>query len=234
MHALFQKNLAYPLLMLGVSLAGILIFNTFCFPAMLSMMEGFAPADFSLTAMADLLKISSYCMLVLLAAAASFSIYLLPPQNRVRTYERLCQMPLGSLWVQYESLDFARFLTESLHAGLATQQAMTLFSRLSFHPLAADLAQKTEKALQEGESLDAAMQRPEFDPLLPRFLRLAAYVDEPAALLESYIDMGTKRLEARIHRLLKILEGISYACIGYMVILVYQVLMLPLNLLGSF
>jgi competence protein ComGB len=234
MHVLFQKNLAYPLLMLAVSLAGILVFNTFCFPAMLSMMEGFAPADSSLTAMAALLRISSYSMLALLAAAAFLGICLLPSKNRVKAYERLCRTPLGSLWVQYESLNFARFLTESLRAGLATQQAMTMFSSLSFHPLAADLARKTEKALQEGESLDAAMQGPEFDPLLPRFLRLAAYVEEPADLLESYLEMGTKRLEARIHRLLKVLEGISYACIGYMVILVYQVLMLPLNLLGSF
>ena len=53
-------------------------------------------------------------------------------------------------------------------------------------------------------------------------------------MLESYLQLARKRVQQKTKRLTAVVQVCAYGIIGMVLILVYQVLMLPMSMLSQF
>lgn len=228
-----HQQLFYPCLLLVLSLLGTILFSRFVFPAMIRMAEGFDTDTAGLKILQNLLQVFSIGLIALILAGSLLLLYALAPSRMVSTYQLLEKILPGNLWTAYTSIDFGRFLLETIRTGMPTARSLTMLEHLSTSPLVAALANTVHQALNQGCRFNDAIAQKGLDPLLPRFLKLAIYASSPIVMLEQYQTMALARYEARIHRLTRIIQAIAYAGIGILIVIIYRILLMPISILGS-
>ena len=62
-------------------------------------------------------------------------------------------------------------------------------------------------------------------------MKLAVYSGNAEEMLKGYLEMSEEKGRLRIERITRSIQAASYACIGIVLILIYQILMMPLQIL---
>lgn len=228
-----RQRLFYPSLLLVLSLLGTILFCRYVFPAMIQMAAGFHSSTASLEMLQRLLELISFSMILIISAALPLMIYATGKNRIAHTYLKLDAIFPDNLWTAYTSIDFARFLLETIRTGIPTAQALTMLEQLSTSPLIATLAHRVKQSLKEGKKLNEAVCQRGLDPLLPRFLKLAIYAGSPIEMLEQYQTIALARYSARLNAVTISMQIAAYVSIGILVVLIYQILLMPINILGS-
>ncbi len=228
-----RSQLFYPCLLLVLSLFGTILFSRFVFPAMIQMAAGFDADTAGLIVLQNFLEIFATGLILVVMAGMIIALYALAPAHITDTYQRVDRLLPNNLWCAYTSIDFGRFLLETIRTGMPTARSLTMLEQFTASPLIAWLAHNVNLSLKQGTPFTDAICQPGLDPLLPRFLRLAIYASSPVEMLEQYQTMAQARYEARIKALTQLVQAIAYAGIGLLIVLIYQVLLMPVNILGS-
>lgn len=226
-------GMAYPVLLFAGMLMGIWLFCTFVLPSMISMMSGFHLDGSSYVLLQKAILIISEVFLILMGVACVIVIIALQKKNLIRTYHFLVKAKPDSVFVQYASSDFARFFLECERRRVSTNEAMKILKTIDEKPLVAHIAEVIDQHLLNGETLDEAVKYSGVEAALLRFFRIAIYSSECEKMLEGYLDMVHMRTEHSIRRFSRIIQLFSYSSIGFVLIFVYRILMMPMNMLQN-
>ncbi|MGN1389096.1 MAG: type II secretion system F family protein [Bulleidia sp.] len=226
-----RRKLFYPCAMLGAVIAGIFLFTKFCFPPLLSMVKSFHGGIEQYVLIQNVLKTSCVILSIVLAALTLLVLFFLPEARQKQGYLLLQKVLPDSLLIQYVSMDFIRFFHQCLSRNIPTRRSLHLLKTISHKPVIRFLAEEIEKGLLEGNPLEQAVDLPGLDPALARFMKLAVYSGNAEEMLKGYLEMSEEKGSLRIARITRIIQGASYASIGVVLILIYQILMMPLQIL---
>ena len=96
------------------------------------------------------------------------------------------------------------------------------------------LSCEIEQALLEGTTFINAIKDTHLDQDLMRFMQIAIYSKEKENILEKYLSYSDIYIEKRISKITTVLQSCAYVTIGFFMIVVYQILMVPLSLFTTF
>lgn len=227
----YQRGLFYPCMMFLCTLAGVILFNEFCFPPLLSMMKGFHVESAGYSGMRIGFRVLSSSVILVLLMAFAVILFFRQKSHRIQGYLLCAKYAPYSIYVQYESTDFIRFFLQCVRMRVPTRESLKILSSIEQKPVIRFLADTIQQALSGGDSFEQALDVPWLDPTLLRFLKIALYSSEMESILERYLEMAKHRSVRQCKRITRAVQILSYACIGVILILVYEVLMLPLQIL---
>ena len=227
----YRKGLFYPCMMFLCTLAGVILFNEFCFPPLLSMMKGFHVESTHYDLLRVGFRLLSGSVILLLLLSSAILLFFRQKSHRIQGYLLCAKYAPNSIYIQYESTDFIRFFLQCVRMHVPTRESLRILASIEQKPVICFLARTIETALVNGDSFEEALDVPWLDPSLLRFLKIALYSSEMESILERYLEMARQRSIRQCKRITKSVQILSYACIGVILILVYEVLMLPLQIL---
>ena len=228
----YRRGLFYPCMMFLLTITGIILFNEFCFPPLLSLMQGFHVQgnNYDMTRM--FFRIFTFSIIGILLVSGVILFWFTRKKNQVRGYILLSRFFPDSIYVQYESADFIRFFLQCIRMSVPTKEAIRILKEITQKPVICFLAGTLEQSLLQGKPFEQAVSMPWLDPSLTRFLKIAFYSSQMETMLEGYLQMAEERSKRQCRRITRTIQIISYLSIGTVLILVYQILMLPMSILG--
>lgn len=228
------KQLMYPTMLFTASTLGVLLFAQYCFPPLISMMESFQVDASGSIRLCHLIKTIAIMLIIASFLLCITFCFLKKPSTAMKLYQKISGHFPESMVVLYVSLDFVRFFRETVKAEASTRKVLQLLEALEDKPITSEIAHGINQKLQEGSSFTDAMDTPCLDPALKRFLRTAVYAGNLDEMLESYLMLSRQRMKQKTARLTRTIQLLSYSSIGMVLIMVYQILMMPLSVLSQF
>ncbi|MBQ9153794.1 MAG: type II secretion system F family protein [Solobacterium sp.] len=228
------SEMVYPLAMFLILLCGSLLFSELCLPALLSMLGGFTDDLSSWKVTAILIRTVSMSMLGMLAGGMILMLVCTRRRWICRAYCLISEKHLLPLLSESVSARFILFFAQCAEMDLPTRQSLEVMAQMEDHPLICMLAREMDEALRSGTAFDEAMHSRHLDPSLYRFMRIAVNTDGAKEMMKSYLAMSEERMKRRLKRLSRLIRTVSYAGCGVLLIIVYQILMMPMNVLTQF
>lgn len=232
-RSIILKNMLYPGLLLAGTCAGVFLFSSVCLPSLRGIFSAYTDNTDSfrtVEVLTDCLRILT--VLIAVTACASF-VLLRNDERRIRLFLFLEKHLSGNLWTQSVSAEFIRYYLECIRTGLSTKETLAVIGGLPDRVLIRYAAKQIDNALYSGTSFENAVDQPFMDSLLVRLFRIAVYTSESEEILESYLKISADRIAIRLKRLAGVMQAGAYILIGAILIIVYQVLLLPLSMLAQ-
>ena len=228
-----EKGLMYPCGMLFATVAGMIVFNELCIPPLVSMMKGFQVSMGGFQNFHQIVRIVSVIVTVFLILSAGILIWFNQEANLVNGYRIARKILPNSFLIQYASMDFIRFYLECIKMGIHTRECLQIIQSIDHKPLIGFLAHEMEHELMNGEKFETAAESPYLDEALSRFMKIAVYSSDMERMLDGYLLMCRDRIQRQCRKMTRIIQLLSYSSIGLILILVYQLLMLPLMVMAK-
>lgn len=227
------RSLAGPMLMLVGCLAGIQLFSLLCFPVLLALMQDFE-LDLTMLQLARMFLLAGITLVfgVIFMMLATL-LYFAGPKRQVLGYVLLCRLHMGAVLRHFLSTQFAYYFHQCTAMGNSTQATLTMLQGLKRKPLLVFLAYHVEQALLKGLTMDDAMSHLYLDPSLGRFMQIAIHSSSLKEMLVSYIEQSEAKGNLICKRWTRRITVFAYGSIGVLVILIYQILLLPLSIMGQ-
>lgn len=233
-QAILIKGCLYPCLLSGAMSGGIFLFASFVLPSMLSLMASLnAESGMDYELLSKLIRLLSAGLLFSVCVIAGIVFYALSPKRIAATYLFLAKRFPESLLVKSATRDFTRFFLECARRSVSTYESLHMLAEIRDKPLVALIAQLLDESLMSGETLEQALRKCPVESALVRFIHIAAKTAACEDMLEGYLAMCRKRTEASIKRFSKIVQLTSYTLIGFVLIFVYSILMMPMSMLSQ-
>jgi competence protein ComGB len=230
---MYRKGLLYPCLLFLASLAGVVLFNELCFPALLSLADSFRISGPDYRRMQGIIRFATAAAAAVILVLAVLFAYYSRPQNQVRGYQIASRWHVFPVLRQHASADFVRFFRQCQKTGIRTREAMVLLKSMEQKPLVRFLAESIDRSLQQGQKMETAMQDPHIDSTLARFFTIAVYSSNLERMLDGYLEMSCARIKRHCRMITVAVQTASYLSIGAVIIVVYQLLMMPLSILAQ-
>ena len=229
----YLQGLFYPFMMFLCTIIGVTLFNEFCFPPLLSLMENFHTDASDYTILRIVLRAAGIFTGGVLLAAAAVILWCRQEKHRIGSYLFFARHFPSSIYIQYESTDFIRYFLQCIRMSVPTKESLHILQSVTHRPVIRFLAGVMEKSLQAGDAFRDAVDMPWLDPSLLRFMKIAYYSFQMEPMLEGYLEMAKERSKRQCKRITRAVQILSYAAIGTIVILIYQIMLLPMKLLGG-
>jgi len=227
------KGILYPsLLFLGVTV-GVLIFNMCVLPVMNAMMANFQYENMKITFIQYCLDYFCKGILCLLLISVITLGYCLHEKHLLRTYHWISKYYPNALLVKYASTQFSRFYLECLKRKIPTKAALSILTQMKQKPLVQDIAIQLDTHLQKGIQMNKAMADTATESGLIRIFQISLYASNCETMLEGYLHMVQERTSSEIRFFSRIVQGISYSAVGIVIVLVYQVLLMPIQIMQT-
>ena len=227
------KGMLYPsLLFIGVNI-GVVIFNSSILPVMTNMMSSFQYENTSVTLVQNIISVISMITLLSLTIAAAVLFYCLQPSHLVSTYCLIQKRHPQSLIVKYASADFSRFYLECVKRKIATRKSLLILKGLKQKPLVQYIASQLDASLNAGIALNEALETSTVEEPLVKIFHIAVFASNCQAMMEGYLKMVSERTKREIQIYTKIVQCISYSAAALIIVLVYQVLLMPISMMQT-
>ena len=240
LHRLYTENrsqirklLRYPMLLAPDSLGGLALFNHVCFPVLISLIQSFERNPAGMVLLHHGLGTMFFILTLLGAASGALAIWLRRPTARLSAYVLLIQKRRGKFLRRWLGLDFSRYFSCCLREGCPTQTTLTLLQKLPKKPFLKLMSWHVEQALLAGESLETALGTEYLDPSLMQLMRTASRSGQVQPLLESYVEVRQGQLFDQLRWAARGLQLFAYGTIAAMILIVYQILLLPLSIMSQ-
>ena len=129
---------------------------------------------------------------------------------------------------------FAGKLNILLKQGVGIINALKIIRFSNRDPLVRLLAFHFDETLEAGEDFEKSLDMDYFDPRFHSLCLLGLKGDDFPGALDDYIDMVELTISVMIKRISLIFQAVCYLFVAITVILAYQVLLLPLEMLQQF
>ncbi len=229
----YVHGLFYPCMMFLCTIGGVTLFNEFCFPPLLSLMEGFHVASSDYTLLRIILRLIGAVVAIVLLLAGIVITWFVRRKSRINAYLFFAKHFPNAICIQYETTDFIRFYLQCVKMNMATKESLNILCSLQNRPVIQFLAEVMTRSLKTGEPFRQAVELPWLDPALNRFMKIAYYSSDMENMLSGYLQMAKERSHRQCVRITRIVQILSYAAIGTIVILIYQIMLLPMKLLAG-
>ncbi len=225
------KGLLYPVLLMGGMLVAASAFSLTILPAMISLLEGFHLPDQNYAFLKTAVPAASLAILALLAAAGIAAFVMTRPRHAVSSYCFCLKFFRDSLPVQIASRNFTRFFLECVRRKVSTIQCMDILQNIPGRPVVSYIAACLDADMKQGSSLEKAADSALLESSLSRFMKTAVYAADSEKMLEGYLEMTKIRTETQIRRFSRTVQFISYLLIGILIVLMYRLLLMPMNMM---
>ncbi|MDF9824378.1 competence protein ComGB [Breznakia sp. PF5-3] len=222
------KQTAYPMFILIFSFFTVYIFSTYVVPQLL---QNFEANDSFLIVMIDILR--SISMVVITGIVIVVIVFILCKLSK----RLFCK--IGSLCIQHisvckEFMSFylANYLIVLDECGLSTQQMFLFLQNVKQQPLFYQIINDIHLLLQNGKDLSTVIN--EHRVLSKNFKMhyvLGSTTNTFCKSLKTYQELQEKKWNTQLKKLGISIQIISYSLVGVLVLCIYQIMMIPLQLL---
>ena len=228
-----MKDMVYPVVMLFVMFIGMYLFNGFVFPQMMTLMTSFEINVSSYYFLRSLIQLLSWLVTILFVVGMLFWVVFLEPNRKCWLYRVLVKYVPDSLMVQKASAEFARYFLECVRVRISTKQTMKILLDMKEKPLVRLIAQELNDALSKGESFEVTLHTPFVEHALQQFFQIALHGSNCEKMLEGYLVMNQQRHIKQVRIFTRSVQLSCYGVIGLILLVVYQILMLPMQMLQN-
>lgn len=227
------KGIFYPsLLFLGVTI-GVLVFDACVLPVMTNMMASFQYENTTITVTQNCLDFLCKGILILLLISTAVLGYCLQKNQLLKTYHWISKYVPDALLVKYASTQFSRFYLECLKRKIPTKEALSILKQMKQKPLVQDIAEQLDSHLRDGIQMNEAMAETTTESAFVRIFQISLYASNCEDMLEGYLHMVQERTSSEIRFFSRTVQGISYSAVGIVIVLVYQVLLMPIQMMQT-
>lgn len=224
------KKTAYPLSIFVFAYVMLLVFSTAIIPQMLQSFdqgEDFQGLLLGVSLLQGGCRLIGVCALCLLAGALH-----LRNKPAIRNALILRSTRLCKLASHVESYLFAGYMVELLKQGIPTRTALQYLEQIRKGSLFCELHKHLMNGLQNGEDILCVIER---EVLLNDIFKQSFRIGSSTGSLCSMLQTGLQQQERTWERLLKrtavTVQCIAYSFVGVVVLLVYQIMLIPLTML---
>ena len=228
-----MKDMVYPIVMLFVMFIGMYLFNGFVFPQMMTLMTSFEINVSSYYFLRSLIQLLSWLVTILFVVGMLFWVVFLEPNRKCWLYRVLVKYVPDSIMVQKASAEFARYFLECVRVRISTIQTMKILLDMKEKPLVRLIAQELNDALSKGESFEVTLHTPFVEHALQQFFQIALHGSNCEKMLEGYLVMNQQRHIKQVRIFTRSVQLSCYGVIGLILLVVYQILMLPMLMLQN-
>lgn len=226
------KELKYPLTMLVTSIIALILFNFFAFDGLIEFAESFDQDLSNIYLLRNIVIVIVFSIFTLSILGIIFWFFIKNQNKLITTYVILCNYIDLSFFVEFITADFMRFYYECYKVGLKTKDTINVLKSMSNKPLIAFIANNVENSLLSGQGLKEAIASKFIDNKLVRFINLATYTDGFDLMVKQYLENTDKQYYKRCQIITKIVTIFSYLMISSLIIIVYQIILIPLSIIG--
>ena len=228
-----MKDMVYPIVMLFVMFIGMYLFNGFVFPQMMTLMTSFEINVSSYYFLRSLIQLLSWLVTILFVVGMLLWVVFQEPNRKCWLYRVLVKYVPDSLMVQKASAEFARYFLECVRVRISTKQTMKILLDMKEKPLVRLIAQELNDALSKGESFEVTLHTPFVEHALQQFFQIALHGSNCEKMLEGYLVMNQQRHIKQVRIFTRSVQLSCYGAIGLILLVVYQILMLPMQMLQN-
>ena len=228
-----MKDMVYPVVMLFVMFIGMYLFNGFVFPQMMTLMTSFEINVSSYYFLRSLIQLLSWLVTILFVVGMLLWVVFQEPNRKCWLYRVLVKYVPDSLMVQKASAEFARYFLECVRVRISTKQTMKILLDMKEKPLVRLIAQELNDALSKGESFEVTLHTPFVEHALQQFFQIALHGSNCEKMLEGYLVMNQQRHIKQVRIFTRSVQLSCYGVIGLILLVVYQILMLPMQMLQN-
>ena len=228
-----MKDMVYPVVMLFVMFIGMYLFNGFVFPQMMTLMTSFEINVTSYYFLRSFIQLLSWLVTVLLVAGMFLWVVFQEPNRKCWLYRVLVKYVPDSLMVQKASAEFARYFLECVRVRISTIQTMKILLDIKEKPLVGFIARELNESLSKGESFEETLHTPYVEHALQQFFQIALHGSNCEKMLEGYLVMNQQRYTKQVRIFTRSVQLSCYGTIGLILLVIYQILMLPMQMLQN-
>ena len=228
------KELTYPVCLLVFTLVGIYLFNAYCFDGLLQSMNQFGMDFHNLILFKEILDILINCLMIGVLIFLILFIYMSRPKRLIMAYLLLNKYFPNSTYKEYLSSRFVLYFDACYKSGIKTKETIALLKAIKSQPLISFLAFHIDEELLKGELIEDALKSPYLDERLSRYIKIARYSDDLGEMLVVYYEDFKVRFAHKCRYLSKMIQISSYILIGVVIIFIYQILFIPMEIIGGF
>lgn len=227
-HKGWIKNLLmpsiYPLFLFLFSYGMIFFFQKMILPAMAHMTS--QQSFLFLNILQFVFTLFLFLLLIL--------VVLLPIAYMQKKTEKLYFMCNRLKWFRkVMSLRFSVLMSALLGYGLSTRECIDLLSDIHHKNMLHPLVKQIQKELHKGHTLIQSLEYCQMDQEFIRFVNMGLHTSSIKELLWLYHQKVQKDLEQKTKKISLYIQIISYISVGIVVMTVYQILLLPMNILNT-
>lgn len=166
-------------------------------------------------------------MLLIIVPLLCIICYLKPDYRSL-----LCRFPL---FLELISYVIASDMLSLIHCGCSTKEMFTYLHHLRKQGLSADASNALFNALQAGESFeDTVTSSMYLSARFKYFFKCGLHTQQLSSCLDDYLLFQQQRWIRQIKLVCIGIQCFSYGFIALIVVLIYQIMLLPLEMIGSF
>ena len=229
----FLRKSLYPFFIFLCAVMTLLFFRGNILPMMQSGFELEQDASF-LQVVLDFL----YILAILLLLGLSVLLFYLLIYRLVPRFHHNCMLLLIAhcRWVKdYWSYQFCAYLRILMQGGLSSKQVFSFLRTNGKKKMIAECAKRIEALLENGASLtDALAQCALLSKDLLQMIEIGSAASTLDTLLGQYLIKHQMQMEKRIKSCTIAITALAYGYVAVLVISVYQIMLLPLELLEQF
>lgn len=228
-----MKDMVYPVVMLFVMFIGMYLFNGFVFPQMMTLMTSFEINVTSYYFLRSFIQLLSWLVTILLVVGLLLWVVFQEPNRKCWLYRVLVKYVPDSLMVQKASAEFARYFLECVRVRISTIQTMKILLDIKEKPLVRLIAKELNDSLSKGESFEETLHTPFVEHALQQLFQIALHGSNCEKMLEGYLVMNQQRHIKQVRIFTRSVQLSCYGTIGLILLVIYQILMLPMQMLQN-
>lgn len=230
-----RSALAYPILLIVISLATIFVLLTFVIPKFVEMFEELGqilplPTRILLSVSNFFSNFWPVLLIAIIAIIVTFKQYASTEKGVLLIDKVKLRLPLlGGVLKQIEISRFTGTLGTLLKNGIPILEALEVTSKTISNKIFAKEAQRLLKGIEKGKKISGLMKEDKIFP--PSVIDLVAVGEESAGLEQILIDISgsfDKESQIRIKTFISVLEPILILILGAIVALIVISMLLPI------
>lgn len=225
-----KKECFYPIFIFLFAYLTLCIFIQFVIPQLLL---SFPLETLDMFFVISLYSLKILCVLIGLLLMLFLMIFLILKHSVV--FDMLLpQLMKFQIVKEYISYTFSSYMKELDQDGLSTRKAIQYLSTIPDKKIFFCFMKNIKSEVEEGKELSVVMSNlSNVSTMFQTCFAIGVKTGELASALSDYVIFQEEKWFQKIHFLSIIVQSISYGFVGFLVIMVYQIMLVPLQLLDS-
>lgn len=225
-----MKECSYPLFIFLFAYATLWIFLQYVIPQLLLSFSQESLSFFFIMSIQILKFICNLITIILLLVMMERVV-----MKRRRTPQKALDfLSRRKLVKEYISYMFSNYLKELDMDGLSTKRAIEYLTNSSQQALFAGFVTSLKKEIEEGEDFkDVVSSHEQLCPMFQTCFTIGVTTGNLSDSLQDYTDFQEEQWYIKIQKFSIYIQCFSYGFVGFLIILVYQIMLVPLQLLET-
>ena len=226
------KNLTYPLVLLGISLLMSYFFIYILIPQILNSLSEFQIGN-EINLFIHMLSIIHLFLFLLVGMFFFFWLLTRNKKMQILIYSSCYRKFTKNIIIDRLSLDYAHVLLLLYQSGLPIQECIKIIHALKEQYIISIISYHIKTELEEGKALKNVITKSKLTEELKAYLLVAIESGDFKNVLQDYVTFKEEIFEKNITKIAKMLQMGAYSYISLLLVIMYQVVFLPMQMLNQ-